>query len=269
MSYELVTAAKLGTQYAMSDLLSKISEDVTNIVWHYLGSRYSNRIDTEDVVQEVLIQVARDIATCYAEDWKQFMCWVYYISRNTTYKAVDLIKLGKSSADRTQAIGDSWEAAGRTETADEILTNRETINEVLELAESISGSARQICEMLGNGDTPKEIADNLGIGLQEVYGTRRTLKELANKTGVYVTPNLASQRRVASVTQQNSAKRAMFKQWKVYADKVSLMDDSDEKCRLVKNLLRALDRVAEADRASLSEHIGLNRLTQVATSVTA
>jgi hypothetical protein len=32
------------------------------------------------------------------------MCWVFFISRNNTYKSVSMIKLGKSSADRTQAI---------------------------------------------------------------------------------------------------------------------------------------------------------------------
>jgi hypothetical protein len=59
------------------------------------------------------------------------------------------------SADRTQAIGESWEASSHTQAPDAILIQQENLQAVLDLADSISGNARRICELLGDGNTPK------------------------------------------------------------------------------------------------------------------
>lgn len=282
MSYELVQDAMSGKQYAMVDLLTKITEDVTNIVWHYLGNRYSHRIDAEDVTQEILFQVSRDLPSCEAKDWKQFMCWVYFISRNNTYKQVSMIKLGKSSADRTQAIGESWEASSHTQAPDAILIQQENLQAVLELAESISGNARKICELLGEGNTPNEIASTLGIGVYEVYSVRRSLKELCNARGIYQTrksdawkpaiqeapsiPAAASADEVATNVavniQADPLKKARMRQWKRFACELATKTCPVEYRKGVVYLERALAKLDATEQSEMAQHIGFSALQQ-------
>ena len=282
MSYELVQDAMSAKQYAMVDLLTKITEDVTNIVWHYLGTRYSHRIDAEDVVQEVLFQVARDLPSCEATDWKQFMCWVFFISRNNTYKSVSMIKLGKSSADRTQAIGESWEASGHTQAPDAILIQQENLQAVLDLADSISGNARRICELLGDGNTPNEIASILGIGVYEVYSVRRSLKDLCNAKGIYQTKksdawkpaiqeasstsaNAASPKVATDVSanvQADPLKKARMRQWKRFASELAAKTCPVEYRKGVVYLERAIARLDVAEQSEMTEHIGFAAMQQ-------
>jgi RNA polymerase sigma factor (sigma-70 family) len=277
MSYELVQDAKSGKPYAMVDLLTKITEDITNIVWHYLGTRYSHRIDAEDVVQEVLFQVARDLPSCEATDWKQFMCWVFFISRNNTYKSVSLIKLGKSSADRTQAIGESWEASGHTQAPDQIAMHKEQVQEIMDLAQSISPRAREVCELLGQGNTPKEIAQILGIDVWEIYSTRRTLKDLANQSGVFETRKSDAWKPVASTSEQTEVAssptpsehsqidantKAMFRQWKRFAAELAAKTCPKEYQKGVAYLERALAKLPAEQQEAMAKHIGFEALQQ-------
>jgi DNA-directed RNA polymerase specialized sigma24 family protein len=282
MSYELVQDAMSGKQYAMVDLLTKITEDITNIVWHYLGTRYSHRIDAEDVVQEVLFQVAKDLPTCEATDWKQFMCWVFFISRNNTYKSVSMIKLGKSSADRTQAIGESWEASSHTQAPDAILIERENLQAVLELAQTISSNARRVCELLGEGNTPNEIATVLGIGVYEVYSVRRSLKDLCNARGIYQTkksdawkpaiqqasstsadaasPKVATD--VAANVQADPLKKARMRQWKRFASELEAKTCPVEYRKGVVYLERAIAKLDVSEQSEMTEHIGFAAMQQ-------
>jgi len=282
MSYELVQDAMSGKQYAMVDLLTKITEDITNIVWHYLGTRYSHRIDAEDVVQEVLFQVARDLPTCEATDWKQFMCWVFFISRNNTYKSVSMIKLGKSSADRTQAIGESWEASSHTQAPDAILIERENLQAVLELAQTISDNARRVCELLGEGNTPNEIATVLGIGVYEVYSVRRSLKDLCNARGIYQTKKSDAWKPaiqqasstsadaavskvatdVAANVQADPLKKARMRQWKRFASELEAKTCPVEYRKGVVYLERAIAKLDVSEQSEMTEHIGFAAMQQ-------
>lgn len=262
MSYELVVDARANTGYAMVDLLSKITPDVGGIVYHYLGEKYGHRLDVDDVVQEVLFQVARDIASCEAKDWKEFMCWVFFICRNCTYKAVELIKLGKSPADKTQAIGDSWEAASnRTATPEQAALLREDMEAIMALAAEISSNGPRICELLAEGWTPNEIAAELGITATEVYGLRRSLKEAANRTGVYETRKSDAWAKPADAEAQDAAAwKSQVRTYKKFADQIHAAKTEGEAVKMFQYLDKQLAKMAPEKAKEMRDAIGYDQL---------
>ena len=103
MSDTTFIAAKSGNVVALNTLLTMSRGYAITVVSAFLGTKYSARIDAEDVSQIVLIQVARDLATCQATDWAGYLGWVRLVARNSVYKEVEKIKAAKRSADKTSA----------------------------------------------------------------------------------------------------------------------------------------------------------------------
>jgi DNA-binding CsgD family transcriptional regulator len=210
------------------------------------------------------------------------MCWVFFISRNNTYKSVSMIKLGKSSADRTQAIGESWEASSHTQAPDAILIERENLQAVLELAQTISSNARRVCELLGEGNTPNEIASILEIGVYEVYSVRRSLKDLCNARGIYQTRKSDAWKPaiqeasspsadaavskvatdVAANVQADPLKKARMRQWKRFALELEAKTCPVEYRKGVVYLERAIAKLDVSEQSEMAEHIGFAAMQQ-------
>lgn len=179
MSYAIVIEAKSGNTMSINSLLTQTRGYAISVVSAFLGTKYSARIDAEDVSQIVLFQVARDLATCQATDWSGYLGWVRLIARNSVYKEVEKIKAAKRSADRTTSMSDEFQASSRTATPVEIVEVREQLEQVLALAAGISDSTKNVIALLAEGNTSEEIAAQLGITVSGVYGVVKRFRSAA------------------------------------------------------------------------------------------
>ena len=176
MSDSIISSAKSGNVVALNSLLTQTRGYAISVVSAFLGTKYSARIDAEDVSQIVLVQVARDLANCQATDWAGYLGWVRLIARNSVYKEVEKIKAAKRSADRTT---DELQASSRTATPVKIAEVREQLEQVLALAAGISDATKNVIALLAEGNTSEEIAAQLGITVSGVYGVVKRFRSAA------------------------------------------------------------------------------------------
>ena len=177
MTTSTLIAAKSGNVSELNALLMETRSYAIAVVSKFLGTKYSARIDAEDVSQIVLTQVARDLATCNATDMASYFGWVRLVARNCVYKEVEKIKAAKRSADRTHVIGDDFQVTGRTQTPVEILESREQLAAVMALAAGVSDLTKNVVVLLGEGNDSAAIADQLGITVSAVYGVVKRFRQ--------------------------------------------------------------------------------------------
>lgn len=179
MNDATLMAAKSGNQSAINDLLIASQGYAAVVVRGYLGTKYQSKLDTEDVVQHVLIEVARDVATCQATNWKSYLGWLSYVSRNVVYKQVDKLKRVKRRADVAPVFSEEFDAAGNTATPDQYAQAEETRSMLLSLAAGVSDRALSVVKLMMDGMTSEQIANELDLPVGLVYGTAKRFKEKA------------------------------------------------------------------------------------------
>lgn len=167
MSVQVYHAAKSGSVSGINELLAISQAYVRAVVSGYLGSKYASRVDTDDVVQDVLVKVATDVARCEATDWKGYLGWLATICRNTTYNTVKKMQRLRDSADRTEAFDGLSFSGGSS--PDEIVEASESAVAFLELASSISRNTRTVIEMMMEGNSTVEIMDATGLTQPAVH----------------------------------------------------------------------------------------------------
>lgn len=158
---EVLMAAQSGSVSAINQLLVESERYVRSIVSNYLGTKYANRVDIDDVCQEVLLKVATDVARCRATDWKAYLGWLASVARNTTYSTVRYVKRKKDSADETVTIGEYELPKG--DTPDEIAVATEQAARFLQLADQMGERTKIVAEMLMAGASIQEISESTGL----------------------------------------------------------------------------------------------------------
>ncbi len=86
MQKELINQLKAEDENAFKTLVESYKDKVLNICYHYLH----NRLDAEDLAQEVFIEVHRSIG--HFKEESQLSTWIYRIAVN---KSLDLIRKKK------------------------------------------------------------------------------------------------------------------------------------------------------------------------------
>lgn len=245
MTIELVNAAISGNAFAMNDLIVAISKDCKAIISHYLGNKYDARVDADDVLQEVLTQVAQDIATCEFANFAAFKGWMFIVCRNNVYKQIEWIKTLSRDADRTCAMGEGFDVSGRSKTADQILEAREQYEMVMDLAKKLPAVEFEAIKALAAGNTPKEVAEGLGCDVSTVYYARRLLKDMvagqaaaeaaaeaeseevaeqANEPAIEEAVESGSVAVAVAVEVKTSTPKSTLRQWKKFYESVLVME---------------------------------------------
>ena len=80
---ELLMAAKGGCIQSINEVQTRCRVHIRSHVTGYLGKR-TRSISPDDVCQEVLYLVFRDVYRCRAETWNDFLQFLVTVSRNKT-----------------------------------------------------------------------------------------------------------------------------------------------------------------------------------------
>ncbi len=178
MNNEVLNSAKLGNASALNQLLIASERYAKSVIRSFLGNKYAAKLDVEDVSQIVLAQVARDVATCSAQDWASYLGWLSFVCRNTTYKEVEKLQALKRKADSAPSNSeDRPDIAGNTSTPDEYMIAEETRAQLLKLAAGVNEHGEYVLNGMLGGQSSSEIASELGVDVSLVYLTTRRIKE--------------------------------------------------------------------------------------------
>lgn len=242
MSMELLVSAKNGSQFAISSLLVSISSECKTIISHFLGTKYSARIDADDVLQEVLMQVATGVATTDFDEWNGFKAWLFCVCRNNVYKQVEYVKSLRRSADRTSAIGEGFDVGCDDRTAVEIMIGRENLSGVMAVAAQLGDDEFQVIEYLAQGFSPREAGEMVGKDAAFAYYARRQLKELLEGDS-------KPARRAVKTT--DSANRARLKAWKKHYDAMMAIECFVTREKAIARFEKSLARLSDAERTEM------------------
>lgn len=172
MTTAILLAAKSGLASAMSDLLVNTQRYASSICYALLGSKWKRFIDTEDMTQEVMIQLHNTLGLCKAEDWDEYLKWVAIVSRNVVYHELVKMKATKRQLDKVTSMADGFDAMGQTESPDQIVIRNEEesrhkeicdarLQRVMERAAGLSPVSKKIVTLLMEGLTQEQVASEL------------------------------------------------------------------------------------------------------------
>ncbi len=173
--------AKDGSIPAINQLLLASEPHASVVVAGFLGTRFSSKLGIEDVVQEVLLKVATDVAACQATTFKAYLGWLSCVARNETYKQIERLKARKRTLDRADGLPSLPDCAIYHHCVEETLVAIETKDAVLSAASSISPLTYEVAMRLIDGMRPWQIASELQVDVSAIYRTLKTFKAAAKQ----------------------------------------------------------------------------------------
>lgn len=180
LTNEVLAAAKAGDSNAIQTVLDAASPVVLAKVRSKSGEHY------EDVFQDALIDILKDLHACSAVDASGFFAWALRIAGNSVCNHFRKVRTAKRGKGLEHADIDSCEmlCAGKISPPDEIAIANEALEEVWQLAKSISDSTYTAIWMRANGYTVADITVELGKSDLAVRGILKRFGEKARERGL-------------------------------------------------------------------------------------
>lgn len=174
MLQEEFLAAKLGNTDAINRLMT---QTYSTVRWAIQAAWRNRCREIDDVIQTAMLKVARDLATCKANDWDEYQAWVGRIARNSAANAYMRERTKKRDLRKQAEVGDTWQAECRRSSPDTIAAKREELQLVRALAGTVSRATQVVVEMLSEGHRTEEISEALGISDQAVYAVKKRFRQ--------------------------------------------------------------------------------------------
>lgn len=153
----------------------------------------AGRSSVEDIVQDTLYEVARDLAKCRAETLEEFEAWVSRIARNTASSAAKMRVAKKRGGEGVvQAELMDHHSSTHVTPLQQVIA-KETLKAVLETIEAIDHSEdnRLVVERFLRGDAEKDIARELGRSETAVYGVIKRVRQKLQREGLSPTTSVS------------------------------------------------------------------------------
>jgi RNA polymerase sigma factor (sigma-70 family) len=180
MNDSVLMSAKQGDSQAMNALLSDSQRYIRKVVSGLIGTSFRSKFDVSDMVQDVLIVVFRDLGKCNAENWKQYLGWLSFVARNTVYKEIEKLKALKRTTDLADSFSEDFDAAGSGDSPVDAVAVEETREQMLALAAGMNDRTTKVVELMIDGMSSQEIAEELGWSVGAVYGLSKRFRQTAS-----------------------------------------------------------------------------------------
>jgi RNA polymerase sigma factor (sigma-70 family) len=175
MSDSVLLAAKNGSVEAVNELVTKVQGYICTIAKSFLGTNHPASIDAEDLMQDALLEVIRDLPECRAETMESFMAWCGFIVRNRVYNAIKAAKTVKRGRGVKHLPIDEIEvSSGRSHEA--AVEASEQLEIILKLASGQNEQMRSVVELMAQGDSFAEICEKLQLTKFAAYATMKRFR---------------------------------------------------------------------------------------------
>lgn len=183
MPYELLTSAKAGGVREINDLLRVCEPYVRSIANQFIRNANIPEMDSDDISQIVLFQIARDLADCRADDLCGLFGWVATVTRNNVYKEIDRART-RCRDKWIEAKRMGWETNNHIAVATEpidVMISAEAIGEAMQLAGTIGENTLEVVELTAFGYDAEEISEKVGISVLGVYAVLKRFRKAARE----------------------------------------------------------------------------------------
>lgn len=170
MSDSVLLAAKNGSVDAVNELVSLVQGYICTIAKSFLGTNHPASIDAEDLMQDTLLEVIRDLPDCRAETMESFMAWCGFIVRNRVYNAIKAAKTVKRGRGVKHVPIDEVEVSSRR-SHEAAVEASEQLDIIMKLASGQNDQMRSVVELMVQGHSFSEICEKLQVTKYAAYGT--------------------------------------------------------------------------------------------------
>jgi RNA polymerase sigma factor (sigma-70 family) len=184
---DTLLAAKNGDIAAQQTVMEKVQHYVQSVVDVFYAKERLLWSDREDLAQEVMMDVYSHLKDCPHENWNSFCLWVRMAARHEVYNWVE--KQNAKKRGGGVAVYENTEVSHKR-TPQDILSEKEQNAEVLRMVAGLDESQRDVFLMALDGAQSKDISEELGIPVTQVYRLAKSAKtrmqQIASKvaTGV-------------------------------------------------------------------------------------
>jgi len=161
---QLVALAKGGDDSALNQLCEVYGERVRWIVRLRMGKELRSKLESMDVVQDVLVSALRDLGDFTYKDEGDFLRWLSKIAENRLRDNVDKLHANKRDI-RKEVRLDNREptTGGRATTPSVIMSKKEDLDELAKAMDKLKPQYKQVIVLTKiEGLSYKEISDKLG-----------------------------------------------------------------------------------------------------------
>ena len=181
--FGLLESAKSGCADSLNQICV-IAEDAARRVLVSISFGKS-RSNIDDVVQETLYEVARDLGRCAASTEDEFRSWVGTVASHNMMACARAAKAVKRGSGIAHVEIADYHAQVSPCPVSEMI-GKEVVASMLEIIRDIDHSEtnRQVVEMFLDGESESDISSQLGISIQGVYGVVKRLRQRLREHGI-------------------------------------------------------------------------------------
>ena len=180
MSDSVLLAAKNGSVDAVNELVSLVQDYVYTVAKNFLGTNHSAAFDVEDMMQDALLAIIRDLPQCQAETYESFVGWVSYVVRNRVYNTIKATKVQKRGSGRHTISLENDEIIQD----DAILVSEDRTEETREQLDILfalarghkSERVRSVALLFMDGMSYEQIAEKLGCTKYSAYAAMKRFR---------------------------------------------------------------------------------------------
>lgn len=173
-----------GSANAVSRIITEAKAYVTPLVRHMLNDQLRRVMDTEDVVQVVLLNIYQDLSRNEWKNYQEFKYWMLSVARNKTLHAINSARAEKRGLSKLEEADLEFVAGVVKDPAEEVIA-LETRERVMRLAAGASLAAELIVSRALEGYSPSSIAEDLGVDIERVsYRLKQFRSKLREDLGL-------------------------------------------------------------------------------------
>lgn len=174
----LVVAAKAGQPLAVNRLLVNSRPYFLKVVHRLLQDRNRIRLEVEDIVQEALMQIVRDLAGMQTESYRGYLGWACIVVRNNAYKAIEKQMAWKRGSGWTQVEWNDRKVSREPNQIEHAIA-KETLGQMETVAKTISERGPRVLQMLTDGHRIDEMATEMSCSYSTVKKFLRRFRKRA------------------------------------------------------------------------------------------
>lgn len=174
-----LSEAKSGNCEAVNSLLRTTDAHVRNVAKRFLPGK-KHRQDVEDVLQETLMAIHRDLQKCRAKSWGEYLGWVAVITRNRCYAFLQKSMAAQRDVRKTVAIT-SWDDLTTRGDVEASAIAKETLGLLNRIAWSHAEDAETLAMRI-DGCSCDQIAEATNRDRRDVYKSVRRIKRTLEAT---------------------------------------------------------------------------------------
>lgn len=193
---DTLLAAKNGCVESQRIVMEKTMHYVKSVVDLYYAKERLSWSDCEDLAQDALMDIYAHLKDCPSQSWSNYVAWVRMATIHEVYGWVE--KQNAKKRGGGVAVYENTEVS-HNRTPQDALLEKEQNAEILRLVAGLEENQRDVFLMSLDGAQSKDIAEELGIPVTQVYRIAKVAKTRMQQIASQVATGIALRELVSKI----------------------------------------------------------------------